>query len=76
MNAGQRRELGVMFDNLHVVGAGASANFQPTIGSILSPMHLIEKIQSLRHPSLRDILSGFSGVVKPGEMLRAHFTLA
>lgn len=59
-----------MFDNLRVIGAGAAANFQPTFGSMLSPLHLIEKIHNIRHPAVRDILSGFYGAVRPGEMLR------
>jgi ATP-binding cassette subfamily G (WHITE) protein 2 (SNQ2) len=33
-------------------------------------MSIIENVQSLRHPNSRDILSGFEGVVKPGEMIR------
>ena len=37
---------------------------------MLNPLNLLEKIRSLRHPALRDILSGFNGVVRPGEMLR------
>ncbi|KAI0922386.1 hypothetical protein AcV7_005930 [Taiwanofungus camphoratus] len=65
----QRRELGVMFENLKVIGAGSSTTYQPTLGSILNPLNLIELIQSIRHPATREILSGFDGVVRPGEML-------
>jgi len=64
------RELGVMFEGLKVVGLGASASYQPTLGSILNPMAAIERFQAMRHPPLRDILSEFEGVVRPGEMLR------
>ncbi|KAJ7455204.1 pleiotropic drug resistance ABC transporter [Mycena galericulata] len=65
----ERRELGVVFENLRVVGLGASASYQPTLGSILNPLSIIESIQTLRHPPLRNILEGISGVVRPGEML-------
>jgi ATP-binding cassette subfamily G (WHITE) protein 2 (SNQ2) len=60
-----------MFKDLHVVGLGAAASFQPTFGSTFNPKVILEKIQTLRHPPLRDILNGFEGVVRPGEMLRS-----
>lgn len=63
------RELGVMFENLRVVGLGASASYQPTLGSTLNPLGIVEGIQAARHPHTRDILSGFEGVVYPGEMM-------
>lgn len=59
-----------MFRNLKVVGLGAAAAHFSTVGSVLNPMIALEKIQTLRHPPLRDIISGFEGVVRPGEMLR------
>ncbi|KAH9045960.1 ABC-2 type transporter-domain-containing protein [Lactarius hengduanensis] len=65
----QSRELGVMFRDLRVVGLGAAASYQPTFGSFFNPNIILEKIRALRHPPLRDILSGFEGVVRPGEML-------
>ncbi|KAN0136953.1 ABC-2 type transporter domain containing protein [Lactarius tabidus] len=65
----QSRELGVMFKDLRVVGLGAAASYQPTFGSFFNPKVILEKIRTLRHPPLRDILSGFEGVVRPGEML-------
>ncbi|KIJ13672.1 hypothetical protein PAXINDRAFT_170181 [Paxillus involutus ATCC 200175] len=65
----QARRLGVAFKNLRVVGIGARASFQPTIGSILSPVAIMKSIDTMRHPPVRDILSGFEGVVIPGEML-------
>ncbi|KAH9941401.1 pleiotropic drug resistance ABC transporter [Amylocystis lapponica] len=64
-----RRELGVVFKDLRVVGLGASATFQPTLASVLSPLTALQTINSIRHPATRDILSGFEGVVRPGEML-------
>ncbi|KZT65216.1 hypothetical protein DAEQUDRAFT_716908 [Daedalea quercina L-15889] len=65
----KRRELGVVFDNLRVVGLGASASFQPTLWSTLNPLETLGAIKRLRHPPVKDILSGFEGCVKPGEML-------
>ncbi|KAH9927376.1 pleiotropic drug resistance ABC transporter [Amylocystis lapponica] len=64
-----KRELGVVFKDLRVVGLGSSANYQATLASMLSPLTVLQKINSLRHPATRDILSGFEGVVRPGEML-------
>ena len=64
------RQLGVVFENLRVVGLGASASLQPTLGSLLNPLNIFAKIRTLRHPPLKDIISGFEGVVRPGEMLR------
>ncbi|KAJ3498887.1 hypothetical protein NLJ89_g10164 [Agrocybe chaxingu] len=64
------RTLGVVFQDLHVTGLGAADSFQPTLGSALNPFTVIETLQKRRHPAVRDILVGFEGVVKPGEMLR------
>ena len=64
------RELGVAFKDLRVRGLGTAANFQPTVGSTLNPLLIPEKIRTVLHPPIRDILSGFEGVVNPGEMLR------
>ncbi|KAF9242291.1 ABC-2 type transporter-domain-containing protein [Melanogaster broomeanus] len=65
----QTRELGVVFKDLRVVGVGARAPFQPTFGSLFSPKTIMKNINAMRHPPVRDILSGFEGVVTPGEML-------
>ena len=64
------RELGVMFKDLKVVGLGASASYQPTLGSVLNPLNALEAINAFRHPPIKDILTGFEGVIRPGEMLR------
>lgn len=63
------RKLGVVFNDLLVRGVGTSSSYQPTLGSILNPLTMLEEIKNARHPPLRDIISGFEGVVKPGEML-------
>jgi ATP-binding cassette, subfamily G (WHITE), member 2, SNQ2 len=65
----KRRELGVMFRDLRVVGLSPPSSSQPTIASMFNPKVIWESIQSARHPSVHDILSGFEGVVRPGEML-------
>lgn len=62
-----------MFRDLKVVGQAASDSFQPTLGSLFNPLIILEQIQKARHPTVRNILSGFEGVVKPGEMLRKNF---
>ena len=64
------RELGVLFEDLRVVGLGATASFQPTFGSRFNPLGIVDGIKAMRHPFLRNILSGFEGVVRPGELLR------
>ncbi|KAG1763106.1 ABC-2 type transporter-domain-containing protein [Suillus occidentalis] len=63
------RELGVMFKDLRVIGVGARASLQPTIGSTFNPAAILRNISAMRNPPVRDILSGFDGVVAPGEML-------
>jgi ATP-binding cassette subfamily G (WHITE) protein 2 (SNQ2) len=65
------RELGVVFTDLEVIGLGASANYQETFASFLDPRSILQGIQAKRHPPVRNILSGFNGVVRPGEMLRS-----
>ncbi|KAK7465001.1 ATP-binding cassette transporter snq2 [Stygiomarasmius scandens] len=64
-----RREIGVVFENLRVQGLGSDSSFQPTLGEMFNPLNIIDGIRSARHPVTRDILNGFEGVVKPGEML-------
>ncbi|KAK2462635.1 hypothetical protein APHAL10511_005368 [Amanita phalloides] len=63
------RRLGVVFRDLRVIGLGAAASHIPTFGSAFNPFAMMERIQNLRHPHLQTILSGFEGVVRPGEML-------
>jgi ATP-binding cassette subfamily G (WHITE) protein 2 (SNQ2) len=59
-----------MFKDLRVIGVGARASLQPTIGSTFNPAAILRNISAMRNPHVRDILSGFEGVVAPGEMLR------
>ncbi|KAG6843984.1 hypothetical protein H0H87_010943 [Tephrocybe sp. NHM501043] len=65
----QARTLGIVFRDLEVVGLGASDTYQPTLGSLFSYKTIQANIHATRHPPVRSILSGFEGVVKPGEML-------
>ena len=58
-----------MFKNLRVVGLGASTSYQPTLGSVINPLNIFEAFKASRHPAIKDILTGFEGVVRPGEML-------
>jgi len=61
-----------LFKDLHVVGLGAAASFQQTFGSFFYPKAILENIRTMRHPPLRDILTGVEGVLRPGEMLRLY----
>ncbi|KAG0701456.1 ABC-2 type transporter-domain-containing protein [Suillus ampliporus] len=63
------RHLGVMFKDLRVIGAGSRTSIQPTVGDPFNPSTILRKISQRRHPSTKHILSGFEGVVAPGEML-------
>jgi ATP-binding cassette subfamily G (WHITE) protein 2 (SNQ2) len=70
------RHVGIVFKNLTVRGVGLGAALQPTVGDIL--LGLPRKIKNLvsrgpkkaaGKPQERTILSDFSGVIKPAEML-------
>ncbi|KAG6901006.1 hypothetical protein C0995_002576 [Termitomyces sp. Mi166 len=63
------RTLGVVFSDLEVVGLDASNRYQPTLGSLFNYKTIQASISAARYPPVRKILSGFEGVVKPGEML-------
>ncbi len=65
----KQRRLGVVFKDLHVAGLGANTACTPMMGSTFNPLNMIETTQNAQHPPVCDILSGFEGVVKPGEML-------
>ena len=53
-----------------MIGTGASSFFQNTVGSGLNPKVAYNNIRRALRPETHDILSGFNGVVRPGEMLR------
>lgn len=62
----QMRKLGVMFRDLRIVGVSCSAH---SGFPILPP---VDNEHTLRHPLVRDIISGLEGVVLLGEMLRLY----
>jgi ATP-binding cassette subfamily G (WHITE) protein 2 (SNQ2) len=64
-----------MFKDLRVVGVGARASLQPTMSSLFNPSAILRDLSASRNPPIRDILSGFEGVVAPGEMLRQSLFL-
>lgn len=68
------RELGVVFRDLRVQGLGRAASYQATLGSTINPLNIPAKVREALHTSVRDIISGFEGVVFPGEMLRTFFS--
>jgi len=66
----KRRELGVYFKDLNVIGVGATASHQATVGSMYNPKAIWRDFRSSLRPSTRKILHDFNGVLKPGKMLR------
>jgi ATP-binding cassette subfamily G (WHITE) protein 2 (SNQ2) len=64
-----------MFKDLRVVGAGSRTSLQPTVSSPFHPSTFLRKMREIRHPPIRDILSGFEGVVTPGQMLCTYTTV-
>ncbi|KAF5334859.1 hypothetical protein D9758_014292 [Tetrapyrgos nigripes] len=63
------RSLGVSFENLCVQGIGSESSYQTTLGDLFNPLKIVEAIRDARHPMKRDIIIGFDGVIRPGEML-------
>lgn len=66
----KKRELGVYFKDLRVVGVGATASHQETVGSMFNPKVIWRGCRNSLRPSTRTIIQDFDGVVRPGEMLR------
>ncbi|KIY47177.1 hypothetical protein FISHEDRAFT_66171 [Fistulina hepatica ATCC 64428] len=63
------RELGIVFEDLNVTGRGSDADYMPTFGSRINPLDALRGLWGMRNPHTRPILTGFEGVVRPGEML-------
>lgn len=51
------------------MGLGASTKYQDTVFSLFNPLNFASRIRDVFHPPVKDILDGFEGSVKPGEML-------
>ncbi|KAI0016576.1 ABC drug exporter AtrF [Xylariomycetidae sp. FL0641] len=73
---GKPRHSGVVFRNLTVKGVGLGASLQPTVGDVFTalPRALRNLVRAGPRaaggkPPIREILSGFDGCVRPGEML-------
>ncbi len=49
-----------MFRDLRIVGLASGTSHIPTVGAFFNPSAVLEKIQNLRHPYLKTILSGFA----------------
>ncbi|GAA5913660.1 hypothetical protein JCM5296_007276 [Sporobolomyces johnsonii] len=66
----KRREIGVTFKDLRVVGEGSGLTYGPSLtGALTGITRLPAAIASLRHPKKKNILHNFTGTVRPGEML-------
>ncbi|KAI9796436.1 MAG: hypothetical protein M1835_004101 [Candelina submexicana] len=70
------RHVGVIFKGLTVKGMGLGAALQPTNGDIfLGLPRLLQGLfrggprKAASHPPVRTILNGFTGCIRPGEML-------
>jgi ATP-binding cassette, subfamily G (WHITE), member 2, SNQ2 len=70
------RHVGVVFRNLTVKGSGFGAALQPSVGDIfLGFPRFLGKLftkglkAATAKPAVRELLSDFSGCIKPGEML-------
>ncbi|THH03170.1 hypothetical protein EW145_g6471 [Phellinidium pouzarii] len=65
--------LGLAFKDLCIFGFDMSPSsgnaLQSTLGSLLNPVEWVKNLVKMRHPCTRRVISGFEGVVNPGEML-------
>ena len=69
------QSLGIVFHDLRMSGLTAASSYFPILGSLFKPVSIIENVQNFRHSNVMDNLSGFEGVVKPGEMIRMFIHL-
>ena len=56
------RKLGVMFRDLRVAGLDVGGSVSHVLASVFHPQSLIKYINTLWHPPVRDIISGFEGL--------------
>jgi len=65
-----RRNAGVVFRGLVVLGYGSDFTHQNTVGTMATGIaRLPQNIRARRHPPMKTILYSMDGVVKEGEML-------
>ncbi|ORY85494.1 putative ABC transporter [Protomyces lactucae-debilis] len=74
----KKKNVGVYFEDLNVIGGGVGAAIQPTVGDILKGIasipilpYVIYKSTKAKSPEAveRKLIHGFNGCVKDGEML-------
>jgi ABC-type glutathione transport system ATPase component len=66
----RRRNAGVVFRSLVVLGYGSDFTHQKTVGTMATGItRLPQTIRTRRHPPMKTILYSMDGVVKEGEML-------
>jgi ABC-type glutathione transport system ATPase component len=66
----KRRNAGVIFRSLVVLGYGSEFTYQNTVGTVVTGLLRIkDTIRQRRHPPMKTILYAMDGVVKDGEML-------
>ena len=63
-------KFGVTFRNLTTKGVDASTSYVPSVYEMLRDIATLPMaVKKFRNPSLRNIIEGFDGIVRPGEML-------
>jgi ATP-binding cassette, subfamily G (WHITE), member 2, PDR len=66
----RRRNAGVVFRSLVVMGYGSEFTHQNTVGTVATGIFRIaDTIRQKRHPPMKTILHSMDGVVREGEML-------
>jgi hypothetical protein len=66
----KRRQSGVCFRSLVVLGHGSDFTHQNTVGTVATGiLRIKDTIRQRRHPAIKTILYSMDGVVKEGEML-------
>jgi hypothetical protein len=66
----KRRNAGVVFRSLVVLGFGSEFTYQNTVGTVATGLLRIkDTIRQRRHPPMKTILYSMDGVVREGEML-------
>ncbi|KAK7207385.1 ABC-2 type transporter-domain-containing protein [Myxozyma melibiosi] len=66
----KHRSHGALFQNLTVQGIDMGAKALLTVGEVLkTPLNIVSMIKEARNKKYRNIIEGFDGVVRSGEML-------